>query len=59
MMRLDQSNRAEDKKNQLQQLVYNSIYKNALYSSLNNMAEFRKGAYLIFWSAVLIVYWLI
>ena len=56
MMRLDQSNRAEDKKNQLQQLVYNSIYKNALYSSLNNMAEFRKGAYLIFWSAVLIVY---
>jgi len=56
-MKLGQSSRAADETNQLQQLVYNFIQKNALRSSLHSLTEFRKGAYFIFWSLVLIIHW--
>jgi len=56
MMKLGQSSTTEDERNQLQQLVYNCIYKNARCCALNSLAEFRRGAYLIFLSAVLIIH---
>jgi hypothetical protein len=55
MMKLGQSNTAEDVKNQLQHAVQNFVYQNAL----NSWAEFRRDLYFTFRSAVWIIHWLI